>query len=127
MTTYRLESCCVSSFHFAVSDDDEQPMADSLRRKRRVRGGHRGTVTRLPSKLPSVLESTDVSRLKQMMGSLKEKMDLLAKMDDEIVEIVSCDKLVREIEQADLIREDISHHYRGSSKHQVITHIQAQV
>ena len=91
-----------------MSQDDEQPMADSLGRKRKVRGGHRSTVTRLLNKLPSVLESENVSRLKQIMGSLREKMDLLAKFDDEIVEIVSCDDLEKEIEQADLIREDIS-------------------
>ena len=90
------------------SDSDEQLMADSLARKRRVRGGHRGSVTRLLNNLRSALHMADVPKLKQMMGTLREKMDILAKLDGEILELVNSEDLEEEIEQADVIREDIS-------------------
>lgn len=80
-----------------MSEDGER--AEALARRKRVRAGHRGSVTRILNQL-SETGSADVSELKQMKQSLLEKSDILAKLDGELIEVVDEDHLEMEIEQA---------------------------
>ena len=86
-----------------MSEEDQDPP-----RKRRVRGAHRASVTRLLSQLEEAIETGDARRLKQLKQSLTDKSNVLAKLDDELIELVEEEQLEAEVEQADLIKEKIS-------------------
>ena len=76
-----------------------------------MRAAHRGSVTRQPGQVDKTLESADthdVRRLKQLKQSLVSKLDILSKTDDELIELVNEQQLDAEVEQADLIKENIS-------------------
>ncbi len=73
----------------------------------KVRGAHRGSVTRIIAQVDDTLESTDLSRLRQYKMSLSEKLEVLSKLDDELIEMVDEEELDNEVEQADIIRERI--------------------
>ena len=61
-----------------------------LARKKRVRAGHRASVTRMIARAMGFLEdeNPDVSKLVQMKMSLQEKLDVLKQLDKEILELV---------------------------------------
>ena len=84
-----------------MAEEDDAP------RKKRVRGAHRASVTRLISQLEEAMESDDARRLKQLKQSLTDKTSVLAKLDDELIGLVEEEQLEAEVEQADLIRERI--------------------
>ena len=52
-------------------------------------------------------EELSVAKLKQKRQALEQKLELLLKLDAEIVEIIDEDVLDEEIEQADIVREKI--------------------
>ena len=79
----------------------------TLSRKIRMRGGHRATVTRLINELDSAIAAADTSRLIQVGRSLKNKMEVLSTLDEEIVSQVDFNQMGAEIEQADLVKERI--------------------
>lgn len=84
------------------------PETEGLARKRKVRAAHRGSVTRIIGQVAENLESPDgpnLSRLRQHKISLSEKMEVLSKLDNELIEIVEEEELDNEVEQADMIRE----------------------
>jgi len=85
--------------------DDEQ--VASATRTKRIRTAHRGAVTRLINQMDEALLATDVSRLKQLSQSLKNKIDTctLLKLDEELLVSVEEEELDHEIEQADIVRE----------------------
>lgn len=56
----------------SVSDDEEQSPVERIVRKKRVRAGHRSSVTRIIGQLQDALESADVRKLKQLKQSLVE-------------------------------------------------------
>ncbi len=87
-------------------EDDEA--SEIMARKKRVRAAHRGSVTKMIGRLNDALGSSDVCRLKQLKQSLTDKLSVLSKLDDELIELVGEEQLEAEVEQADLIREDIS-------------------
>ena len=87
-------------------------MTDELVRKRKVRGAHRGSVTRITGKVSEALESDEPPdlvhvRLSQYKVALSEKLDVLSKLDNELLEMVEEDDLDHEVEQADLVKERI--------------------
>ncbi len=89
-------------------DESDRPAADATTRKRRVRGGHRASVTRILKDIPEALARADVARLKQLKQSLVSKLGILTKLDEELIDAVEVDQIDEEIEQADIIREEVS-------------------
>ena len=83
--------------------DDEQ--AALTTRIKRIRAAHRGAVTRLINQMDEALLAADIGRLKQLRQSLKNKIDVLLKLDEELLLSVGEDELDYEIEQADVVRE----------------------
>ena len=90
------------SDHEASSEQVEEA---TRARRVRVRGAHRGAVTRLVSQSDEARGSTDVGRLKQLKQSLRSKMEILSVLDEQILELVEDDQVESEVEQADLVRE----------------------
>ena len=78
-------------------------------RKRRIRATHRGSVTRLLGQIDETISASDLPRLKQLKQALNGKIEVLSKLDDELIELVEEDQLEAEVEQADLIREKINY------------------
>jgi hypothetical protein len=87
----------------ASEDTDEAAV-----RTKRNRAAHRGSVTRLLGQVDETVASADVCRLKQLKQSLNGKLDVLSKLDDDLIELVDEEHLDAEVEQADLIKENIS-------------------
>lgn len=85
--------------------DGEPADRATLTRQVRVRAAHRGAVTRLQNQLDEVLPMADVNRLRQLRQSLTTKMEILARMDEEILALVDEDQVEGEIEQSDFVRE----------------------
>ena len=86
------------------------PETEGLTRKRKVRAAHRGSVTRIISQVYESLESGEalnLPRLRQQKLQLSGKLDVLSKLDDELIEMVAEDELDVEVEQADVIKEKI--------------------
>ena len=86
------------------------PATDGLDRKRKVRAAHRGAVTRIMGQVRDNLDSPDgpnLRRLRQQKSTLSGKLDVLSKLDDELLDMVNEDDLEGEVEQADVIRERI--------------------
>lgn len=79
-------------------------------RKKRVRGGHKGSVTRIIAQAREILgaEERDSTKLTQLIQTLKEKRDILTKLDSEILETLAEEQdIVDEISQADEFQEGI--------------------
>ena len=88
--------------------------AEVLSRKKRVRAAHRASAKRMITQARDLLETRadgagvpNAQRLRQSRQALQAKVDLLAKLDEEIVGLVGDDDLEEEIDQADRYREDI--------------------
>ena len=89
-------------------------MAEELFRKRRQRGGHRSSATRIISSVIEVLATGDVLQfakhavtLNQQRANLQQKQITLRQLDTEILALVGEDKIESEIERADLVEENI--------------------
>ena len=85
-------------------------MSEALIRKKRVRAAHRGSVTRIVDQVYEVLQADDsfnIPRLKQQRMTLSGKLDVLSKLDDELIESIDEEELDEEVEQADKVREKI--------------------
>ena len=86
------------------------PETEGLARKRKVRVAHHRSVTRIVSQVYESLESGEalnLPRLRQQKSQLSGKLDVLSKLDDELIEMVAEDELDTEVEQADVIKEKI--------------------
>ena len=59
---------------------------EELSKKRKVRGGHRGYVTQL---LVQLEETADETTLREIEEQLQEKREVLKRLDEEILEIIS--------------------------------------
>ena len=88
-------------------------MADELSRKRRTRGGHRSTATRIITGAIGILAG-DASqipqhavKLNQQRATLLEKRTIIRQFDAEILAIVPEEEIEAEIERADLVEENI--------------------
>ena len=85
-------------------------MSEILLRKKKVRAAHRGSVTRILTQVYESLDSTEElnsTRLRQQKQSLSGKLDVLSKLDEELIELVPEEELDNEVDQADKIRERI--------------------
>lgn len=90
-------------------------MSATLTKKKRIRGGHRASVTKMLSQVDEILDSLklgfdDASALKlvQQKSALAGKIEVLSRLDEEIVELIENeDDLEQEIIGADTTREKI--------------------
>jgi len=85
-------------------------MGEELVRKKRVRAGHKASATRMMRAVDEVLtagEDLDQARLNQLGMSLKEKLEEIKVLDNEILSLVADDELDDEISQADLYKEQV--------------------
>ena len=74
----------------------------ALRTKREnVRRAHRASATRSINQIDNAIESRDSQRLRQLKQSLANKLTVLARLDDEVIELTGEDELEYEVEQAD--------------------------
>lgn len=86
-------------------------MPEELARKKRVRGGHKASATRMISRVEEMLasgEDLDRPLLNQLGMSLKEKQEEIKVLDSEILSLIGDDRLEDEIAQADLYKERIN-------------------
>ncbi len=90
-------------------------MAEVLKNKRKVRGGHRGHVTKLLDTAQRILEDYDETRKDSLMQTkitLTEKMETLRRLDDTILDLVSAEEdgeatIAAEIDESEKIKADI--------------------
>ena len=77
--------------------------SEGLARKKRIRGDHKASATRMLSQIDELLaqESPDLAKLSQLKLSLQEKLETLKLLDGEMVDLVKERDLNSEIEQAD--------------------------
>ena len=81
-----------------------------LTKKRRVRSGHRGSATKSITRVEEQLASStpDADKLAALKLTLKEKLDVLKHLDEQIIDSVDGeDEIAREIELADTFNETI--------------------
>ena len=84
--------------------------AESLGRKKKVRGAHSASVTCIVGQARELLSESvaaETAKLTQKREALAAKSELLRKLDAEIVEAVHEDELEGEIEHADEFQEQI--------------------
>ena len=80
----------------------------ALRRKRvNVRRAHRASTTKSINQIDGAIESNDVRRLRQLKQSLTGKLTVLAKLNEDILELTDESELEAEVEQADETQEKI--------------------
>ena len=85
-------------------------MAEELARKKRVRGGHKSSATRMITRVEDMLAaggSLDLSKLNQLGMSIKEKLEEIKVLDSDVLALVGDTELDDEIAQADLYKERI--------------------
>uniref|UniRef100_A0A1X7TBP2 Tubulin-specific chaperone A n=1 Tax=Amphimedon queenslandica TaxID=400682 RepID=A0A1X7TBP2_AMPQE len=89
-------------------------MADLAKRKK-IRDGHRGIVTRRLAEAEKLLEEVkggaiaDEVQVAQLRLSLKEKLEALKRKDEEVVDLIdNGDEVIKEVEDADTFNENIS-------------------
>ena len=84
-------------------------MAD-LARKKRIRAGHKASVTKTMAKVDAALtaEPATLSGLPLLKLTLKEKLEVIRTLDPEVIELIEEEEvLTTEIQQADEYRESI--------------------
>ena len=88
-------------------------MGEELTKKCKIRGGHRTSTTRAISASAAILDDFDASNKRliekflQQKITLKEKLDILQKLDHEILIGVEEKDIENEIEESSLLREKI--------------------
>ena len=90
-------------------------MAEALAKKKRIRGGHRASATRMVQTVGEMITAFEaeptselnVKRLLQLKLSLEEKLSTLKQLDGEILNLVENEAVEEEIEQADAFKEKI--------------------
>ena len=96
-------------------------MTEGLSRKKKVRGGHRSSTTRIISQIYETTESTDevevvVTKLRQCKLALQEKLEIIKQLDDEILQLVDDEEVESAIEQADTFKERVQRAMIDSSQ-----------
>ena len=83
--------------------------AAALSRKKKIRAGHRATVTRTLGEIATALsgEAPDRDRIARLKLTLNEKLETLNKLDSEIIELTAEEGLESEIQQSDENKEKI--------------------
>ena len=76
-------------------------------RRGNVRRVHRASGTRFMNQIDVAIEFKNTRQLKQLKQSLIDKLSVLMKLDDELIELVEEGDLEAEVEQADETRQRI--------------------
>ena len=87
---------------------------EELKKKRKIRGGHKGCVTTL-EKVQTLLddfESSSANQLKTYRISLTEKLNILGALDDEILALIKEDQIEDETSPTGTFRQ-----YRSNAPH----------
>lgn len=87
-------------------------MSEALARKKKVRAGHRSSATQTMNQLDvdgATEDGPTLDRLQQCKLTLKEKLETLHTLDQEILALVDDSSLEDEIEQADVFKERLQH------------------
>ena len=86
-------------------------MADEeLKKKKRIRGGHKGYVTTTLEKVQGLLDNFEFSAANQVKTyriALTEKLDILGALDDEILTLIAEENIEDEISETGIFRESI--------------------
>ena len=83
---------------------------EDLKKKKKIRGGHKGYVTRMIEKIQSLLDHFEpdvVNQLKTYRIALEEKLKILGGLNDEILGLLEEDQIEEEIEETGNFRESI--------------------
>ena len=83
-------------------------MAGELTKKKRIRAGHRGSVSHMVKRADELLaaDHSDITTLSQLRMIMKEKLEVLSKLDSEILCLIDDEAgITDEIEQLDAIKE----------------------
>ena len=83
---------------------------EEIVRKKRIRAGHKGSVTRIIAQVSGMFDSSQInpSKMTQHLQTLKEKREVLKKLDSEILDATAEEKeLTDEVEESDLFKEKI--------------------
>ena len=83
---------------------------EELKKKRRIRGGHKGYVTTTLEKVQALLnefEPTLANQLKTYRIALTEKLNILGALDDEILALMKEEHIEDEIKETGTFRESI--------------------
>ena len=81
-----------------------------LVRKKQIRAGHKGSVTRIIAQVSGMFDSSQInlSKLGQHLETLKDKREVLKKLDSEILDATTEEReLTDEIEESDVFKERI--------------------
>ena len=89
-------------------------MSTEISRKKKLRGAHRASATRLQKTVSELLVSFDpnkseefMPRLNQLKTSMQEKLKILSTLDEEILNVIDEVNIDDEIAQSDVCREDL--------------------
>eukprot|EP00731_Ephydatia_muelleri_P005954 Em0003g202a len=84
--------------------------SEEVKKKKRIRAGHRASATRISTQAKENLESTEFNpaQMKQHVQFLKDKLRVISQLDAEIVDLLQTEEeTTREIEQSDTFKEGI--------------------
>jgi len=87
-------------------------MMEAFTRKKKVRTGHRSSATRIMNQLEADYDTKDgptLDRLQQCKLMLKEKLEILNTLNQEILTLVEDSALENEIQHADVFKERLQH------------------
>ena len=83
-------------------------MTESLQKKKKVRGGHKGHTSRVIIKVKGILEGFDETYTEELLDqsqnhrqTLTEKLETLKVLDEAIVELVKDEEIDAEIEESE--------------------------
>ena len=89
-------------------------MSDARAKKTRIRVGHKGVVTHCMKEVDELVAAitpghpADATKLVQLRLSLREKLEAIGKLDDELFELIDDkEELTSEINQADIFKQSI--------------------
>ena len=85
-------------------------MSEEITRKKRIRAGHKASVSKVIGQAKADLDSNDRDPLKlqQQRQKLKEKLEILRKLDSEILDLTADEnEISAEIEQTDEFNGDL--------------------
>ena len=84
-------------------------MAEELVKKKRVRGGHRRSLKKSLQQVETIIaDKTDNSKLPVLKITLKEKLEKLSTLDEEIADLMDDDDTMAEdVEEADEYKQKI--------------------
>ena len=89
-----------------MSETGENTGNPGAERKKRIRAGHKAHLTKLTTAVDTLLaaySNAQEGELLKLKGSLERKIQVIAKLDDEILDTVEDDQIDAEIEEADRV------------------------